>query len=137
VDGIVPTGHAFTITAGTCVACHTDALHAGFSLPGYEEGASAAHTQDVSNQADAEVGAEDQTLAEQAEEATGLSPQQQIQALESALSAQNATLLFQGGLIGLVLGGSTAWIVSTNTQRREQEEAEDEAETEEEVDDEG
>ncbi|NLF64083.1 MAG: hypothetical protein GX579_05720 [Chloroflexi bacterium] len=30
-DGIVPTGHAFDITPATCAACHTDALHAGFS----------------------------------------------------------------------------------------------------------
>ncbi len=41
-DGIVPTGHAFTITTATCIACHTDTLHAGFSLPGYENGAKAA-----------------------------------------------------------------------------------------------
>ena len=42
-DGIVPTGHAFTISTSTCVACHTDSLHAGFSLPGYEDGAKAAN----------------------------------------------------------------------------------------------
>src|SRR4030067_491876 len=37
-DGIVPTGHTFTISPATCVACHTDALHAGFAMPGYENG---------------------------------------------------------------------------------------------------
>jgi hypothetical protein len=40
IDGLVPTGHQFTITPATCVACHTDALHSGFSLPGWERGAS-------------------------------------------------------------------------------------------------
>jgi len=132
-DGIVPTGHAFTITPKTCVACHTDALHAGFSLPGYEGGAST--VQSVSN--DSAAASEDMPVVEQIEKETGLSPQQQIQALESALASQNATLLFQGGLIGLVLGGSTAWIVANNSRSRRQEaDAEAVAAEEEEHDDE-
>jgi hypothetical protein len=128
-DGIVPTGHAFTITPATCVACHTDTLHAGFSLPGYEEGASANTVHGVSNELDVEAAEEDQTLAEEIaeeiEENTGLSPEQQIQTLEAALASQNATLIFQGGLIGLVLGGSTAWIVANNSRTRQQETDED------------
>lgn len=123
-DGIVPTGHAFTITPGTCVACHTDALHAGFSLPGYEHGASAAVAQNGGNESDVEV--EEPALEESLEEETGLSPEQQVQTLQAALASQNATLLFQGGLIGLVLGGSTAWIVANNSRSRRQAIEEDE-----------
>lgn len=111
-DGIVPTGHAFSITPATCVACHTDALHSGFSLPGYEDGASAA----VNGSSHEEAGLI-QTAADEQPEEPAFSPEQRIQALETALASQNVTLLFQGGIVGLALGGSTAWIVANNTRR--------------------
>ncbi|MAU00253.1 MAG: hypothetical protein CL608_24195 [Anaerolineaceae bacterium] len=120
-DGIVPTGHAFTITPATCVACHTDALHAGFSLPGYEHGAAAAN-------GDGEPVSFVSSSDEEPTEATAaeLTPEQKLQALEAALANRNVTLLFQGGVLGLVLGGSTAWFVANNVrQRREYEEEED------------
>ncbi len=132
-DGIVPTGHAFTITPATCVACHTDALHAGFSLPGYENGATAAINGDaeiheVLDEAEA-------TTVEEAEESVEqeLTAEQRSEAMETALASQNVTLLFQGAVVGIVLGGSTAWIVATNVRRgklEEQEEAEDDEEDE-------
>lgn len=118
-DGIVPTGHTFTISPATCVACHTDALHAGFSLPGYENGAKAANGGQMSAE-------EEVTLAaETASEQEVLSPEQRLQTLEAALASQNLSLLFQGGVVGLVLGGSTAWIVANNV-RKGREEDEDE-----------
>jgi len=127
-DGIVPTGHAFTITPATCVACHTDALHSGFSLPGYEYGA-----KNVSNgEAGTEMVSEEQPDQETNKETevmttSVLSPEQQIQALQAALDSRNTTLLFQGAVVGLVLGGSTAWIVANNvrTRKAEEEESED------------
>ncbi|MBN1668246.1 MAG: hypothetical protein JW862_14230 [Anaerolineales bacterium] len=112
-DGIVPTGHAFTITPATCVACHTDALHAGFSLPGYEPGASAAG-EDTDN----EVEPESAYLSEAtAEVEKTLTPEQRVQALEAALASRDITTLFQGGIVGVVLGGSTAWVVARNVRR--------------------
>jgi predicted CXXCH cytochrome family protein len=122
VDGIVPTGHTFTITPATCVACHTDALHAGFSLPGYEHGAAAANGGDEAAEGEeAAEGGEAETIAvadtTAAEEATELSPEQRIQALEASLASRNMALLFQGAIVGLVLGGSTAWLVSQNMKR--------------------
>ena len=126
-DGIVPTGHAFTITPATCVACHTDALHAGFSLPGYEHGAAAA-TAEGETEGFVPTEAED-TITETAETSVELSPEQKVQTLEAALANRNVTLLFQGGVIGLALGGSTAWFVANNVrQRREDEEDDDEQE---------
>jgi predicted CXXCH cytochrome family protein len=113
-DGIVPTGHTFTITPATCVACHTDALHAGFSLPGYEHGAAAAN----GARSVAEAGEPPSEESVTRPEARGeLTVEQRIQALEAALASQNISLLFQGGLVGLVLGGSTAWIVAHNVRR--------------------
>jgi hypothetical protein len=117
-DGIVPTGHAFTITPATCIACHTDTLHAGFSLPGYEQGTKAA------NGDSATVPIIEPEPATQAEVAEG-NTTQQIQTLEAALASQNVTMVFQGGVVGLVLGGSTAWFIASNL-RNSRREIEDE-----------
>ncbi|MCI0519360.1 MAG: hypothetical protein L0Z70_03795 [Chloroflexi bacterium] len=114
-DGIVPTGHAFSITPATCVACHTDALHSGFSLPGYENGAGATLTAAIT--ATAAISESHFLQAEAAAAQTSLTSEQQVQALETALASRQMGNLFQGGLIGLVLGGSTAWFVARNTRR--------------------
>lgn len=126
-DGIVPTGHAFNITPATCVACHTDALHAGFHLPGYEHGATA-YTQanGITETVKTDVSSE-----EAAPEIETLTPEQQIQTLETALASRNFTTLFQGAIVGVVLGGSTAWIVGRNVRRSPEDETEEEANEEE------
>ncbi len=119
-DGIVPTGHTFNITPETCVACHTDALHAGFSLPGYENGASStSNGQAEGGEAGAESGGA-RPLDISATESQ-VSSEQQVQALETALASSRVTSLFQGAVIGLVLGGSTAWIVGQNLRRKSEE----------------
>jgi len=117
-DGIVPTGHAFDITPKTCVACHTDTLHAGFSLPGYENGAT------VAQEGDDDVEEVEQPPLAQPEEET-LNPAQRIQALEAALASSRVSNLFQGAVIGLVLGGSTAWIVARNVRQLPEDEEEE------------
>jgi len=122
-DGIVPTGHTFTISPATCVACHTDTLHAGFALPGYENGAAAAAEGEITPAPEGEQA----TIAPATESA--LPPEQHIQALETALASQGMTVLFQGGVIGLVLGASTAWLIARNLrQRRLKEKRDEEAE---------
>lgn len=126
VDGLVPTGHQFTITPATCVACHTDALHAGFALPGWERGAGVSARDIVTPTF---------TIPEQARPLAtdnGLALEQRLQAMEAALASRTMTELFQGGIIGLVLGGTTAWLVAHNVRQRhirreEEEENGDEA----------
>ena len=121
-DGIVPTGHSFDITPATCVACHTDALHAGFSLPGYEHGAKSANIEEGEVLASTEEG--EVTEEAEAEEPSELTPEQQIQTLEAAIASQNVTTLFQGGIVGLVLGGTSAWFVASNIRQRRRDEEE-------------
>lgn len=121
-DGIVPTGHTFTISPATCVACHTDALHAGFALPGYENGASAAE--------EVEGGGEgftpsDQSTSLRVATEDQMSATQRIQALETSLASRNLTSLLQGSVVGLVLGGSTAWFLAQNVRQRTREEDDD------------
>lgn len=113
-DGIVPTGHAFTITPATCVACHTDALHSGFSLPGYENGAKAGITSTITSTVEI---TNSQLLIAASDTESTLSSEQRIQALETSLASRQLSTLFQGGIIGLVLGGSTAWFVAHNARR--------------------
>lgn len=126
-DGIVPTGHGFTITPATCVACHTDALHAGFSLPGYEHGATAAESE--GEDALQTVGFEPPAASAangNGAQANGTS-EQQVQVLEAALASRRVTTLFQGALVGLTFGGVMAWFVASNLRgRRGDEEGSDE-----------
>jgi predicted CXXCH cytochrome family protein len=124
-DGIVPTGHAFTISPATCVACHTDALHSGFALPGYENGAAMAASSEITPTATTKP------IETAAPTAPALTPEQQIQTLEAALASQSMTLLFQGGVIGLVLGGTTAWFIAHNVRRRREPEEPEHETTEE------
>lgn len=111
IDGITPTGHTFTISPATCVACHTDTLHTGAALPGYEQGAAAAG-ETVAGEATPAAG----TAAIQGA-AGQLTAEQRLQATEAALASRNLALLFQGAVVGLVLGGTTAWFVSQNARR--------------------
>lgn len=116
-DGIVPTGHAFTITPGTCVACHTDALHAGFSLPGYEEGAKAANGGAETGEGTEETDVALEVVPESPHGETELSSEQRIQALEAALASTRLSTLFQGGIIGIVFGGITVYYLSRNRRQ--------------------
>jgi len=121
-DGLVATGHTFAVNAATCVACHTDTLHAGKALPGYEAGAASVGTvvPDATPQA-----------TESATQSETSATQQRIQLLEAALASRNLSVLFQGGLIGLVFGGATAWLVARNLRgRMDEPEAESSATTE-------
>lgn len=87
-DGIVPTGHAFTITPATCIACHTDTLHAGFSLPGYEQGAKVAN-----GETEPVAAASPTPVAYPPSRSGGTTPEQQIQTLEAALASRNVLSL--------------------------------------------
>lgn len=128
-DGIVPTGHTFTITPATCVACHTDTLHAGFSLPGYEHGAKAANGGVQEAASDQPAAAEQKTIKSPDEHIQKL--ENQVQALQASSASRGMTVLFQGGVVGLVLGGSTAWIVAHNIRRGRREEEGEESHDEE------
>ena len=124
-DGIVPTGHTFTITPATCVACHTDSLHAGFSLPGYEDGAKAANGEETGNSESEQTDTALETVAESGSEGEALSTEQRVQALEAALASTRLSTLFQGGIIGIVLGGITVYYMGRNRQGAEESENDD------------
>ncbi len=119
-DGIVPTGHTFTITPATCVACHTDSLHAGFSLPGYENGAKIGNGEANGEGTEQESVALEETIESNTVEST-LSSEQRIQALEATLASTRLSTLFQGGIIGIVFGGITVYYLAHNRRQSAQE----------------
>jgi predicted CXXCH cytochrome family protein len=127
-DGIVPTGHAFTITPATCVACHTDSLHAGFSLPGYEDGAKAVNGGGTETGETGQIDTALETVAESGSGEDALSAEQRIQALEAALASTRLSTLFQGGIIGIVLGGITVYYLGRNRPQKEETEKDDSGE---------
>jgi predicted CXXCH cytochrome family protein len=120
-DGIVPTGHAFTITPATCVACHTDALHAGFSLPGYEHGAKAANDDQAASEGTEPTHAALEEIPVSTHGEAPLSSEQRIQALEAALASTRLSTIFQGGIIGIVFGGITVYYLGRNRRENVQE----------------
>jgi predicted CXXCH cytochrome family protein len=126
-DGIVPTGHSFTITPATCVACHTDALHAGFSLPGYENGAAGTgETAEAAEEETGELSFETEEL-ESSPGAVASQLERELETTRATLANRSMTFWFQGGIVGLVLGGTTAWIVANNVRRGRKEQDDDEA----------
>jgi predicted CXXCH cytochrome family protein len=124
-DGIVPTGHAFTITPATCVACHTDSLHAGFSLPGYEDGAKAANGGGTGNGETGQIDTALETVPEFVSGESVLTTEQRVQALEAALASTRLSTLFQGGIIGIVLGGITVYYLGRNRPQNGETEGDD------------
>lgn len=125
-DGIVPTGHSFTITPATCVACHTDSLHAGFTLPGYENGARAAS--EARANGETESASEPASASPRPLEVQLQSLENQLATTQAALASRGLSLLFQGGMVGIALGGTTAWLVAHNARRRRGTEGSDEPE---------
>lgn len=113
-DGLIPTGHSFTITPATCVSCHTDTLRIGKPLPGYELGAKAISAGETMTSTLPALIAE---YTGKPTTPSGLAPEQHIQALEAALASSRLSSLFQGALIGLVFGSTTAYFVARNRRQ--------------------
>ena len=56
---------------------------------------------------------------------TALTNEQRVQALEAALASTRLSTLFQGGIIGIVLGGITVYYLGRNRQQSEESENDD------------
>jgi hypothetical protein len=123
-DGLVATGHAFAISAVTCIACHSDTVHAGSALPGYEHGAAQANIDE------GEISATGFTPPPAENAAPGnetvMSVEEPASLTSASLASRQSVSLFQGGIVGLVLGATTAWFVASNARARREESAKDE-----------
>jgi hypothetical protein len=95
IQGLVPTGHTFSVGSDACIACHQDTVH----------------TRDEIIKLSGEV-AELETV-------DSATLEQQVQAQEQQitdLKAQSTNRLYiglaQGAIVGLLTGGAAAWVVS-------------------------
>lgn len=95
IEGVVPTGHTFSVGSDTCIACHQDTVHSRNEIVKLE-----GEVKDLKT-FDPEI--LNQTIEEQ---------KQQIASLETISSNRLYTGLAQGAIIGLMMGGVSAWIVS-------------------------
>ncbi len=99
IQGLVPTGHTFTVGSEACIGCHQDTVH----------------TRDVILELSGEV----QTLKDlDTDQLRQLvqEQEQQIGDLEGRASVRLYTGLAQGAIVGLATGAVAAWIVSRNLE---------------------
>jgi predicted CXXCH cytochrome family protein len=114
IEGIVPTGHVFTVGSEACIGCHQDNVHTRDEILQLSAG--------IGGQA--EVNTEDlQILLHEQETA--------ISNLETTADVRLYTGLAQGAIIGVITGGAIAWVVSRRIEYVEAEAADEEAEAEE------
>jgi predicted CXXCH cytochrome family protein len=114
IDGIVPTGHIFTVGSEACIGCHQDKVHTRdeiLQLSAEVSGQTEINTEDLESQ-----------IHEQ--EAT-------ISNLENTANVRLYTGLAQGAIIGLITGGVIAWVVSRRIEYVEIDEEDEEQESEE------
>ncbi len=105
IQGLVPTGHTFTVGSDACIGCHQDTVHTRntiVQLSGEVKAASPANVDEL------------QQKVQQQEET--------ITSLKSKSTVRLYTGLAQGAIIGLITGGVAAWVVSRRIQVVEVEE---------------
>lgn len=95
IEGIVPTGHTFSVGSDTCIACHQDTVHSRNEIVKL--------TGEVTDLKTFDPEQLNQTIESQKET---------IASLEATSSVRLYTGLAQGAIIGLLTGAVSAWIVS-------------------------
>lgn len=110
IQGLVPTGHTFTVGSEACIGCHQDTVH----------------TRDVILELSGEVETLKDLDTDQLRQLVQ-EQEQQIGDLEDRASVRLYTGLAQGAIVGLATGAVAAWIVSRNLELVEIEGDEDEA----------
>jgi predicted CXXCH cytochrome family protein len=95
IMGLVPTGHTFTVGSEACIGCHQDTVHTRDTivrLSGQTEGVPEVDTATLKQQ-----------ISQQ---------EMAIQDLKGQNSVRLYTGLVQGAIVGLIIGGVAAWVVS-------------------------
>jgi len=95
IEGLVPTGHTFSVGSDACVGCHQDTVHTRDTIVQL--------TGEVKELATADIDTLQKTVHEQDQTITSLKAQNTVRLY---------TGLAQGAIVGLVTGGAAAWVVS-------------------------
>ena len=95
IEGLVATGHTFTVGSDACVGCHQDTVHSRDEIVKLSG--------EVTELKTADIDTLQKTVQDQ---------QEKITTLESQSTIRLYTGLAQGAIIGLIIGCVAAWIVS-------------------------
>jgi formate-dependent nitrite reductase cytochrome c552 subunit len=95
IEGLVPTGHTFTVGSDACIACHQDTVHTRNEIVKLTGEVAQLETVDTA------------TLEQQVQ-----TQQQQITDLKVQSTNRLYIGLAQGAIVGLLTGGAAAWVVS-------------------------
>jgi predicted CXXCH cytochrome family protein len=109
IEGLVPTGHTFTVGSDACIGCHQDTVHTRDAILKLTGEVQAAGFQDQGNL--------EQQILEQKD---------QITKLEASSTVRLYTGLAQGAIVGLITGGAAAWVVSKGIRVVEEDEDDEE-----------
>jgi len=95
IMGLVPTGHTFSVGSDACVGCHQETVH----------------TRDELIKISGEEFVQPEITIDDLEQAV-TAQEQQITSLEAKSEVRLYSGLIQGAIVGLVVGGTAAWVVS-------------------------
>lgn len=99
IGGLFPTRHTFTVGSEACIGCHQDTVHTRDTILPL--------TGEIDQAAQADIDELRQQVQDQS---------QQIADLQASSTVRLYTRLAQGAIIGLIVGGVAAWIVSRRIQ---------------------
>jgi len=95
IQGLVPTGHTFTVGSDACIACHQDTVHTRNEIV------------KLSGEVSQLTSVDTATLEQQVQ-----TQSQQISDLKTQSTNRLYIGLAQGAIVGLLTGGAAAWVVS-------------------------
>ena len=107
IEGLVPTGHVFTVGSEACIGCHQDTVHTRDRILKLSAGAGEPSEVDT------------EALQKQIQE-----QETTIVNLETSSDVRLYTGLAQGAIIGIITGGVIAWVVSRRIEYVEEDEPE-------------
>jgi predicted CXXCH cytochrome family protein len=107
IQGLVPTGHTFSVGSDACIACHQDTVHTRDEIVKLTGEVAQLETVDTA------------TLEQQVQ-----TQSQQISDLKTQSTNRLYIGLAQGAIVGLLTGGAAAWVVSRGIRVVEINEAE-------------
>ncbi len=95
IQGLVPTGHTFSVGSDACIACHQDTVHTRDEIVKLTGEVAQLSTVDTA------------TLEQQVQDQAGL-----IKDLKAQSTNRLYIGLVQGAIVGILTGGAAAWVVS-------------------------
>jgi len=95
IDGLVPTGHTISVGSDACIGCHQDTVHSRNEIVKLSGEVAELQNEDLGTLQQQKTALEDE-----------------VNTLNTRSTVRLYTGLAQGAIVGLIMGGAAAWIVS-------------------------